>query len=1044
MIRIIHISDFHLINENINLSQKNILKALINDLKTYIEEEFIIVFSGDFVDKSGLSFKDKENRFIAFKKIFIDYLNNAYPSTIGKIFIVPGNHDFDRTEIDEFTGLPFRDSLLKDPKIVNNYIESVKKGNKKIDGLRKYKEFEKKYYDLYYDDTNWLWSQYDNSFKIEINNISVGISAFNSSWLCYQDDNIEKLFLGENQVESSINFIKDCQVKIAIMHHPFEFYHKEDIEKTKPLLYNNYNMVFVGHTHKLESKQIDDLDGNLFISVGKSICGQKTKDVNFICGYSIIDYYHEDKITVTYKKYIDNKSVFVLNTDIGNDNGVKEFPIPKSNELEIYTKSKSIIELIKEEHFPKLNDDLILNISQSNKSSLSEIFVEPIIGNLPESNLSEQEEIEYYSSEDLSKCNGSKIIFGAKETGKTILLNKILINYTENYTKNQRIPILIKFNDLGNRSIKQIIRDFIFKSSEETRSILDKIPVDLLIDNIDFNEDYKYQLKELKTFINEYPNTNIIATHIHYDESQIPFKIITEFSNYVSGFNTYYLHFFKSKQIKGLISNWICSSELDVHQNIEKLLKGFSELGLPKTPLAVTLFLWIINKQQKKPINNAVLVEMFIDNLLEKSDIKNIYFDTFDFDDKQRLLSFVAKYMLENGNKNLSYSVNEFDLLKFIEKYLKLKMDINPRKVFEYFIDRGILIRFNGSSVRFKTAFFFSYFVAKYISYDSEFKSEVFSENNYLEFINEIDFYTGLNREDDKVFDFVNEELLKTFNFINPKVKDDYNQIDEVLETEQTISSKIDLTKVNNKPTEQQLEEVYDSQISSIQPNQKIEPKKDFSEEENKDVESDSPSLSKVLKLASVVLKNSTDIDPVKRKKAYDEIILSSISFMLVYRDAILYFYKNKREEVVNYIPKKMNFGFFMQVLPIIHQVTMYNWIGSLKTAPIIRKKILEDQNSINISEFEKFLSVYIYSDIRGRDYIDYINENFKNSRKRYILDGIFIKNISYYYLRSKTPESDLRNTKLLAEVKIKLKEVTKRGKGKYIQKLKEKKMAND
>ena len=66
------------------------------------------------------------------------------------------------------------------------------------------------------------------------------------------------------------------------------------------------------------------------------------------------------------------------------------------------------------------------------------------------------------------------------------------------------------------------------------------------------------------------------------------------------------------------------------------------------------------------------------------------------------------------------------------------------------------------------------------------------------------------------------------------------------------------------------------------------------------------------------------------------------------------------------------------------------------------------------------------------------------SSRKRYILDGIFIKNISYYYLRSKTPESDLRNTKLLAEVKIKLKEVTKRGKGKYIQKLKEKKMAND
>ncbi len=1043
MIRIIHLSDFHLEKENPNLKQKQVLEALLSDLKPYINDEVIIIFSGDLIDKSGLSFENQENRFDTFRKIFLDKINAKYPSTNGRIFIVPGNHDFDRSEVDEFTGIPFRDSLIEYPDKVKSYIEKIKLEGKSIDGLTKYKEFEKGFYSKTFNDKNWSWSQFDNSFIIKTKEATIGVSAFNSSWLCYEDENIEKLFIGDEQVESSLEFIESCDIKIAIMHHPFEFYHKDDIEKIKSLLYNNYHMVFVGHTHKLESKQIDDLDGNLFVSVGKSICGERTKNIDFVNGYSIVDYYKDDKIKVIYKKYLENKTTFVINTDVGNDEGIKEFSIPKTAELEIYYKSKSIIELIKKDHYPKLNDDLILNISQSNKSSLSEIFVEPVIGNLPESNLNEQGEIEYYESKILSKGNTSKIIFGAKEIGKTILLDKLLIDYTESYKKNQRLPVLIKFSDLGNRSIKQLIREFILKSSEETKSILNKVSVNLLVDDIDFSEDYKYQLKELKAFLNEYPDTNLIATHIHTDESQIPFKIITEFSNYVSGFDTYYLHFFKSKQIKGLISNWVRSSELDVHQNIEKLLKGFSELGLPKTPLAVTLFLWIINKQQKKPINNAVLVEMFIDNLLEKSNITNIYFDTFDFDDKQRLLAFIAKYMLDKGNKNLSYRVNEFDLLKEVEDYLKLKMDINPSKVFNYFIDRGILIRCNGNSVRFKTAFFFSYFIAKYISYDKKFKSDVFSGKNYLEYINEIDFYTGLNREDIEVFDFINKELLNTFSFINPKVKKDYKQIDEVLETEQTISSKIDLTKVNNKPTEEQLEEVYDSQISSVNPNQKIVPKKDISDEDDNQ-ENEQPSLSKVLKLASVVLKNSTDIDPKKRKKAYDEIILSSISFMLIYRDAILYFYKNNREEVVNYIPKKMNFGFFMQVLPIIHQVTMYNWIGSLKTAPIIRQKILEDQDAINVSEFEKFLSVYIYSDIRGRDYIDYINENFKNSKKRYILDGTFIKNISYYYLRSKTPESDLRNTKLLADIKVKLKDVSKSGKGKFIQQLKDKKRSKD
>ncbi|WP_139957953.1 metallophosphoesterase [Flavicella sediminum] len=1038
MIRIIHISDFHLEKEEPSLSQKEILKALILDIKQFINDEIIIIFSGDLVDKSGLNFLNKGERFKSFKDVFLDKINDEYPSTVGRIFIVPGNHDFDRTKIDGFLGMPFRNNLVKNPEIVGSYIESVKRENKNVDGLLDYKNFEKEFYNKCFNDSNWNWSQFDNSFIINNSNASIGISCFNSSWLCYEDENVEKLFISDKQIESSLSFIKDTEIKIAVMHHPLEFYHKDDLDKIKALLYNNYHMVFVGHTHKLESKQIDDLDGNLFLSVGKSISGIKTKNSDFVNGYSVVDYLKNDKVIVRYKKYLSNKTTFVINTDIGNDQGIKEFQIPKTEEIKLYHDSKSIIDTIKCDHFPKLNDDLILNISQSNKSKLSEIFVEPIIGNLPESNLNEQNDIKYFTTNELANGVNNILLFGAKETGKTILLDKLLIDLTENYKSGQRLPVLIKFGDIRNKSIFQKVRDFILKSSEETRTYLTKIGVVLLIDNIDFDDDHKYSLKELKMFLDDYPKTKIIATHAHLDEAIIPLKVIEEFSHYRSDFSTYYLHFFKSKQIKGLMSNWVSTTDLDLHQNIEKLLRGFNELGLPKTPLAVTLFLWIINKQQKKPINNAVLVELFVDNLLEKSDIKNIYFETFDFDDKQRLLAFISKYMLDEGNRNLSYRVNEFDLLKEIEGYLKLKMDINPNKLFDYFIDRGILTKCNGNSVRFKTAFFFSYFLAKYMSFDTEFREDIFRDKNYLNYLSEIDFYTGLNREDDEVFDFINKELTETFSFINPKVRDEYENIDEVLETEETITSRIDLDKVKEKPSEKEIEDAYDSQLSSIKPNQKIEPKQIS---ETKD--DDSPALSKILKLASVVLKNSTDIAPDKRKIAYDNIILSSMSFMLIYRDFVLFFHKHNKDEVINYIPKKMSFGYFMQLLPLIHQVTMYNWIGSLKSAPIIRQKILEDQDSVNISEFEKFLSVYIYSDIRGKNHVEYIDTNFKNSKRRYILDNIFFKNMSYYYLRSKTQQSDLRNTKLLADIKVKLRDIKKSGKGRFIQQLKDKKNSN-
>ncbi len=926
-----------------------------------------------------------------------------------------------------------RDSLVDKPNIVDSFVEKTKNDNKNIDGLLDYKTFEKEFYDNHFDDSNWKWSQFDSSFLIKSAKTTIGISCLNSSWLCYEDENIGKLFLSETQVESSLSFISEAEIKIAVMHHPFEFYHKNDLEKFKALLYNNYHMVFVGHTHKLESKQIDDLDGNLFLSVGKSICGNKTKNSDFINGYSIIDYLVDDKVLVRYKKYISNTTSFVINTDIGNDEGVKEFQIPKNEELKAYYESKSIIKTIRNDYYPKLNEDLILNISQSNKSELSEIFVEPIIGNLPESNLNEQDDIEYLTTTELVELNHDVLLFGAKETGKTILLDKLLIDLTESYKSGQNLPVLIKFGEINNKTIFQIVRDFILKSSDETRALLNKMDVTLLIDNIDFDEDYKYPLKELNKFLETYPSTRIIATHNHVDEATLPLNEIEAFAGYSKNFETLYLHLFKSKQIKGLISNWISNTDLDLHQNIEKLLRGFNELGLPKTPLAVTLFLWIINKQQKKPINNAILVELFVDNLLEKSDIKNIYFETFDFDDKQRLLAFVSKFMLDNGNKNMSYQVNEFELLKEIEKYLKSKMDINPNKLFNYFIDRGILTRSNGNSVRFKTAFFFSYFLAKYMGYDKEFKSKVFQGKNYANYISEIDFYTGLNREDNDVFEFIIKELNQTFEFLNSKIKDEKYKIDEVLETEDTLSSKMDLEKVSEKTSEKEIEEAYDSQISAITPNQKIEPKPKGEESGNK-----TPSLSKVLKLASITLKNSTDIDASKRKKAYDDVILSSISFMLVYREFVLLFYKSNPKDVANFIPKRMSFGYFMQLLPLIHQVTLFNWLGSLKSAPIIRQKILEDQDSINISEFERFLSVYIYADIRGKNYVDYIDKNFKDSNKRYILDNIFFKNMSYYYLRSKTDESDLRYAKLLANIKVKLKGIKNSGKGKYIQKLKD------
>ncbi|WP_026935010.1 metallophosphoesterase [Christiangramia echinicola] len=1039
MIRIIHLSDFHLKNENLENSQKNLITALINDIEQYVNKDTVVIFSGDFVDKGGLAFKDPDLKFYYFEEHVIDPILKKFPELKGKFLFAPGNHDLERNKINSFKDKPMRDSFVSSPDLVDEFLPSIRKDKgENIVGMNSYKTFEKDFFVKHLDPSNYDITAFESSFIIENGDESVGVTALNSAWLCYEDDNLGKLFIGRNQIENSLDFISDTTLKIAILHHPFEFLNKKDFKKIKPLLYSNYEMLFLGHTHRLESQKVDDLDGNLFLSIGKSINGIQSEEINYTNGYSVIDYEKNERITVYHRKYIDNHKTFVVNSDIGNDEGVKSFEIPKEGEQKIIQEVSRIIDNIKEENFPKLNEDLILNISQSNKGKLSEIYVEPVIGNLPENNLDNNDNFQFYSTQDLVNSIESQIIFGAKETGKTILLDKLLIDLTDNFHKTRRLPILLKFNEIGNNSVKQIVKQYISKSSKETTELINSVNIDLLIDDLDFSSQFKYQINELKNFISEYPDTRVIATVNNTEDEIVPVKLISAFSEIKDDFETYYIHLFKSKQIKGLIANWVTTSDIDLHENIEKLLKGFREIGLPKTPLAVTIFLWIINKQQNRPINNAVLVEMFVENLLEKGNIQNIYFDTFDFGDKQRLLAFLAKFMLDKDNSNLGYRVKEYELEQEIESYLENKIDINPSRVLEYLIERGILVKCNGNSIRFKTAFFFSYFLAKYIGYSKKFKKKVLNGKNYLNYINELDFYTGLNREDEEVFDFLNKEVEEVYGYINSKVKDEYYELDRVLETKETISSRIDLSKAKTKPTEQEIEQAYDSQIATVPSRKNIEAKINLEDQPTEEIEA--IRFSKLLKLTAIVFKNSSDIDHKKRIDAYGNILISSISYMMMYRDSILYFKENHKEEVAKLIPKEMDFGFFMKILPILHQVTMYNWLGSYKSAPIIRKKIIADQTTEDISEFEKFLSIYIYADIRGKNYPDYIKSLFKSTKKKYILDSSFIKNMSYYYLRSKTTESDKDYAGLLADIKTKLGESSKRNKGEFIKHLKEEK----
>jgi len=186
--------------------------------------------------------------------------------------------------------------------------------------------------------------------------------------------------------------------------------------------------------------------------------------------------------------------------------------------------------------------------------------------------------------------------------------------------------------------------------------------------------------------------------------------------------------------------------------------------------------------------------------------------------------------------------------------------------------------------------------------------------------------------------------------------------------------------------------------------------------------------------LVSYVLKNSEEVRNVALKReAYNHIIKSSISLLVLFKIRILdYVIKYKKNP--EFLPENLGIGFFLRILPIINQITLYDWLGTIKLEQIILEKIEMDKKDLSISEMEKFLSIFIYADIRAKKYLKIIKGFSKKVKKNYLKDLSFFKVLSYYYLRTQiNRELEKEYLNILGDLKVKAMGASKIKKGEII-----------
>lgn len=1030
MIRILHITDFHLNKRTLRDWNDFYKDSFFEKLRELENENKIdlVVFTGDLLDKGGKDFEGAAQGFAVFEEEIISPLLEHLDLDISRFIICPGNHDIERDADDEIDEEGMKAVMTSSDKVMNfiNKAEKEKSFNR-IKRIQSYKSFETELYKNISEEKSQ--SLFKFSLKFRIGNKMIGVSSINSSWRCYNDEDFGNILIGENQLNDNYKFIKDCDVKIALVHHQLDWLNSVEASTINSHIHRNYDLILSGHVHEGESKMSTGFTGSCFHNVSPSGLNQiRTDSKKFVNGFTLIDY--NESINCHYLKYNHDQIKFVDNTDLV-DKGKRRYTKPSvDSEIDIET-YREAIENIREDHYKEMNEHFIKGKKNDEDVDVKSAFIYPPIDD--GKNFYEKE-VTQTSFIDIINSKEHFLFLGPQESGKKSLLFRLIVEYVDEFDIYQKIPVFIDFNEVKNKEFPTLIKEYTGLRSRVVKKISEKGNFILMIDNLDFHESRSFdaQINRLHKFNRDFPDVRIIATYEHENLGILPPEIM--FHSKIT-FSSHYVRGLKTKEIRKIMQQWLPSEDsLKNEESLEKLVNTFSSYHLPNNALSVHLYLWSIENSDRKPINQAVLMEIYIELILEKLRKENIYRNNFDFTNKIQLISMIAEKIIRKENKLHFLSYTEFHSI--ISEYLKEKVGFtfDEDVIVNYLLDRKIFSKNKKNEVKFSQVCFFHFFVAKRMEHNSAFKEYILDKSRYFNYPKEIDYYTGLVRSDKETFNLIFERFLEVFSpmeFILEDVNPDeyFNiKVDKKSKEIEPEARNIEIAKIKeSRPSDEDVEKQFDEQLNKIS-KQKTELKG------NKEIDFD-----RIMLIMCNVLRNSEGIEDLELKKeAYNEIIKHNITYSILYTQLLIK-YIIEFGRLPASIPPNVSLENVLKNFPYHIQNCLYAHLGTSKLSSVVLDKMKKDKSgkSNTNTETEKYLSLTLYSDIYGNNFDKYLREFVKTVNTIPVQNYLLYKLTEYLYKRSKSgTENEEMYLDLISDLKIRSQKLPKRLKGRIVKDL--------
>ncbi len=250
-IRWLHLSDFHVGKDK--YGERQLFKYILKHVGQKEPPNFVFI-TGDITNAGTKAQYDE------FALEFLMPLEKKAGDNC-KIFVVPGNHDVDRSQQKFVSREAIQQKSLEffDPTSIGL--------NERKEILPRFSAYGEQYFSKVNGKDSWL----DSSegcfvYSSTVKSIQIGVLGLNTAWFAEDNQDEKHLTPGKAIVEIGLEKIADAQLKIVLGHHPLDWFKPDDAQAIRSLFGKNQVIYLHGHLHKNRS-HLEEGSGNFLLNV---------------------------------------------------------------------------------------------------------------------------------------------------------------------------------------------------------------------------------------------------------------------------------------------------------------------------------------------------------------------------------------------------------------------------------------------------------------------------------------------------------------------------------------------------------------------------------------------------------------------------------------------------------------------------------------------------------------------------------------------------------------------------------------------------------